>query len=108
MEVLTYLVSYVSGMTTSSSYHLPLSSSRGHQNLSYLAVDWTGCSLIYGKRNRLFLNVMSGLPVIKLWHCLKFIVLFFWPTVLSVVPLVHYVVCLSVCLSVCRLSSVCL
>jgi len=29
----------------------------------------------------------------------------FWPTVLSVVPLVHCVVCLSVV--VCRLSSVC-
>ena len=31
--------------------------------------------------------------------------LYFWPTVLSVVPLVRFVVCLSVCLSVvCRLS----
>ena len=27
----------------------------------------------------------------------------FWPTVLSVAPLAHCVVCLSVCLSVCRL-----
>ena len=32
----------------------------------------------------------------------------FWPTVLSVVPLARCVVCLSVCLSVCRRLSVCL
>ena len=40
-------------------------------------------------------GIPGGLGLDSIFSCR----LYFWPTVLSVEPLVHYVVCLSVCLS---------